>query len=949
MLKTLPHYLVAFAIVLLVPIVVVSGLVANHFSNAERGRLEALMDSVDQDIAALVESEISITVAVLRSLASARSLRDGDLARFEAHAREVSRTTGTDIALVDPTGQQLVQAGLSPGPPPVAETDPNLLNAVRATRRVYVSNLHAAIAPGEARIQVAVPVTDGETMIAILTSTIRIARLVQLLREGLPEGPFFATILDRTGTIVARSKAPEAFIGKPFPQLASASQGANGSTSLVNPAGIEIFLHYRRLELSGWVVAAAVERAALTAPLTRRLQGLALLATGLAVLAGTGAWWFGRKLTRAHDSLLAAARLLGEGRAIAPPTTSLREVNLVGQALATASRAIVQQADELQWANQALEERVAARTRELVTKTALLETTLETMQQGLVVIDGAGRMAVCNPPARRMLEIPDPVALGCPVLGDLGGLQAGDAAALAIARLLQPGLTGDRIVILPGPAADTTDDATVIEVQSVSLPAGGGFVRTFTDITERRRHERELEAARDVAEQASRAKGDFVTTMSHEMRTPLNAMIGCAELLLDDPDLGARARRNAERIQSAGAAMLCLVDDILDIGKMEAGIIDVRTEPFSLRKVAEDAVEFVRPWAADKNLGLTLSVDCGPGDRYLGDPHRLRQILLNLLNNAVKFTAAGQVDLTIGAGGGMAGSSRCRFAIRDTGIGILKADQGKLFRRFQQIDPRVERRFAGVGLGLAITKQLVERMGGTIGVESDLGAGATFWFELPLEPAVADQHGALPTVRPERRCARILVAEDVVVNQELARELLETAGHVVDVVADGVAAVAAVKSGTYDLVLMDVSMPELDGLSATRLIRECGLPAGATPVVACTANVLPTQVMAFRDAGIDAYLRKPLWRTELYATIDRVLAQDLPRAGLEALPCPYRPGPDDVQSFVALLGPQRVLAALDGLTGELQVLTHGDWSDDGRRQELRGRAHASFPPPSCSD
>ena len=808
-----------------------------------------------------------------------------------------------------------------------------------ATRRVYVSNLHDAGRPAEARIQVAVPVVEDDEVIAVLTSTIRTARLVELLRAGLPEGPFVATILDRTGVIVARSKAPESFIGQPFPQLAEASRDQSGSVSLVNPAGVAIFVHYRRPELSGWVIAAAVEQAALTAPLTRSLQGLALVGVGLAVLAGAGAWWFGRKLTRAHDSLIAAARLLGEGQVIAAPTTSLREVNLVGQALASASRAIAGQADELKWTNQALEARVAARTRELAAKTAMLETTLETMQQGLVVIDGAGRLAVCNPQARRMLGIPDHLARACPALDDVLALHVGraalGAAPAAIACLLRPGLDANTIAVVPLPADGPVQSETVLAVQSVALPACGGFVRTFTDITERRRHELELETARDAAEQASRAKGDFVTTMSHEMRTPLNAMIGCSELLLDDSSLGSRARRNAERIQSAGAAMLCLVDDILDIGKIEAGIIDVRTEPFSLRKVAEDAVEFVRPWAADKSLDLRLSVDGATPERFIGDPHRLRQILLNLLNNAIKFTASGGVDLAIAAGDGIAGRPNQRFTIRDTGIGIRKADQGKLFRRFQQLDPSVERRFAGAGLGLAISKQLVERMGGAIGVESELGAGATFWFELPLEPAAPDRAAASAEARPARRSARILVAEDVVVNQELARELLEAAGHVVDVVSDGVAAVAAVEAGDYDLVLMDMSMPELDGLSATRLIRNCGLPASRTPVVACTANVLPSQVMAFRDAGIDAYLRKPLWRTELYATIDRVLSQD--RASDEA---EAQPLPDNDQSFLALLGPDRVLAALDGLADDLRSLTLGDWSADARREELRSRAHA---------
>lgn len=398
------------------------------------------------------------------------------------------------------------------------------------------------------------------------------------------------------------------------------------------------------------------------------------------------------------------------------------------------------------------------------------------------------------------------------------------------------------------------------------------------DITARKDGERALteakaaaEAARVEAECANAAKTDFLSAMSHEIRTPLNAVIGFAGLLADSDRLDGDLKRYAELAVTAGSNLRTVVDDILDFSSVEAGAISLDPRSFALRPLVDACLSIVGTAAVTKGLELVAQTDDIVPANLVGDADRIRQILLNLLNNAVKFTPRGSVVVSVRAEGASAHGERILFSVTDTGIGIAPDRQERLFRRFSQADSSIRRDYGGTGLGLAISHRLVALMGGEIGLVSEVGQGSTFWFRLalPRAPAVVEAAASAQVTAP--RLGRILLVEDVDINRELACIVLRAAGHSVDVATDGIGAVRAVKDGGYDLVLMDVQMPRLDGMMATRLIRCLPGAAAAVRVIAMSANVLPDQVQDFRAAGMDDHFGKPFQPRELCAAVERWL------------------------------------------------------------------------------
>ncbi|WP_448202789.1 ATP-binding protein [Azospirillum sp. sgz302134] len=453
------------------------------------------------------------------------------------------------------------------------------------------------------------------------------------------------------------------------------------------------------------------------------------------------------------------------------------------------------------------------------------------------------------------------------------------ASVLASAETLEP-WTHEFRVIRPSDGAERWLRATSRAARrETGAVVWDGIV---IDVTESKRNERALIQARIDAEAAGRAKAEFLATMSHEIRTPLNGILGFTQLLLDSA-LTPEQRRCATHVRDAGRSLLTVIDDVLDFSRIEAERLELRPADFSIRELVSGCAALVRLDAEAK--GLTLHVAVAPDVPALlhGDPDRLRQVILNLLGNAVKFTDHGSVALSIlkksgvktgvkNEPGGPDGA-RITVSVEDTGIGIPRDRLGQLFQRFSQID----RSRGGTGLGLAISRRLVERMGGEVGVQSHPGVGSTFWFSVPLpeaEPGAGPAEVGPAAPPAPKRAARILLVEDLAMNRELAVTMLTRVGHRVDTAADGREAVEAVRRNAYDLVLMDVQMPVMDGLEATEAIRALPPPAGRVPILAMSASALPAEVARCYAAGMDGHVPKPVDRAALLAAIDRSLSRD---------------------------------------------------------------------------
>lgn len=575
-------------------------------------------------------------------------------------------------------------------------------------------------------------------------------------------------------------------------------------------------------------------------------------------------------------------------------------------------------------------------TSEIALTQSRLQAIISTSLDAILVAGKDGRILGFNGAAEGIFGYSREEAVGADMADLIIPDHMRDAHNAGMARYRETGekrVVGSGLLKLEAKRKDGTVFPVELSINSTESEEGEIFVSYLRDISQRVANENELVEARDKALAGEKAKADLLAVMSHEMRTPLNGVLGTLELL-SSTTLNDKQKKFVGVMDASGKMLLEHVNNVLDISRVDAGMAVAAEQAFDVFEVAQETLEGLRTQASNRGNSLNIEQVGSPVGRVIGDRKRLQQVLFNLIGNAIKFTENGSVTLELEAS---PNESIVDFRVIDTGIGIAEEDLDRIFEDFVTLDASYQREVEGTGLGLGIVKRLIELMGGEIGVESESGEGSVFWFSLPLEPA-SNRRLTQPNEMVGNDIVRerlaVLVVEDNEINRMVAREMLEQSGCTVTEAVDGQDGVRIASAHPFDLILMDISMPKLDGTAATKMIKSSKGPNETTPIVALTAHALPDDVARFREAGMEDVITKPLSADRLTA----VLAEFSPEQTMIAETKTTRGGDDLIETLgaeKAQLLRQRTVEQLEEGLKELSAIAQAEV----QHEKIRSIAH----------
>jgi signal transduction histidine kinase/CheY-like chemotaxis protein len=888
--RTIRLRLAGLVLACVLPVWVCAGYLVHYAYTGKRIILQGQMSEMARLFAQAVDRELTIVLAAAEGLTTSPALLTDDFKAFRSQVKTLlAGYPESDVIVADASGQQVFNSFLPEGAPLPKRAVRESVRRVFATGRPGISNVFHGAVTGRALVSLDMPVRRDGVVRYDLGMTVPVSRFAGLLaHERLPAG-WTVTVLDAAAAVAARSRDNEQWVGKSAAAIlagleqSSAPQAAFEAVSFDNQP---VLAAYAQAAASDWGVLVAVPRGILLAEVRQWLWwtggGTLALSLGGILLALSLA----RRIAGSIDALIAPAVALGQGQPLPAGRFDLAETAAVAAALDSAAALLASRAAErrqAEAARQEAENRLAE--REHIFR---------------IVADNSsnwefwdGPDMVCrwvSPACARISGYPPDVFLGpdritirdllhpedCPIWDDhLNAPGAQDAVHGELhlrlihrdGHLVHIGHVCSRITGLGGEPL--------------------GRRGSNRDITEQYRYEQELRRAKEMADAGNRAKSEFLANMSHEIRTPVSGVVGMLELL-KTTELSAEQQEYVEMAVRAAGRLGRLLGDILDLSKVESGTLVLQQTPFELEEVRQAVLDVFGPMARKKNLALSVALAPGLPARVQGDPVRLRQILLNLVGNAVKYTDTGFVHVSIAAAAAdfrpVPGTSfELAFVVSDTGRGIPAHKLNDIFSPFVQTETALESRQGGVGLGLAIVKRLVELMGGRIFVCSAQGEGATLRVTLPLlalaaQPALTakPELPAEPSLGPVGLVA--LVVEDDAMNLLAVERMLQKVGYAVLTARNGRQALELLADNPVDIVLMDVQMPVMDGLEATRRIRadQSGRFDPAVPVIALTAYAMTGDRERFLASGMDDYLAKPVKVSEMLDCMQRAVGMHGP-------------------------------------------------------------------------